>query len=63
MLKEMTRSIIDKAPYIFLPVPYLYRLVAVGEELWWRVARWRRASGSIHARIWIDQEMKKGMGY
>ena len=64
MLKEMTRSIIDKAPYIFLPVPYVY-------TAWWpwvknyggELRAGAERPGPIHARIWIDQEMKKGMGY
>ena len=64
MLKEMTREIVDKAPYIFLPVSYAY-------TAWWPWVRnyggeLRAGSerpGPIHARIWIDQEMKKRMGY
>ena len=45
MLKEMTREILDKAPYIWLPTPYIYHgLVAVGEELQRRAARRRGAS-------------------
>ncbi len=45
MLKEMTREILDNAPYIWLPTPYMYhRLVAVGEELQRRDARRRGAS-------------------
>ena len=45
MLKEMTREILDKAPYIWLPTPlHLHGLVAVGEELQRRIARRRRAS-------------------
>jgi hypothetical protein len=40
----------------------LQRLVAVGEELRRRVASARNGR-PIHARIWIDQELKKKMGY
>ena len=46
MLKEMTREILDKAPYIWLPTPYIYHgVVAVGEELRRRAARRRGAPG------------------
>lgn len=64
MLKEMTRAIIDKAPYVFLPVPYNY-------TAWWpwvknyggELRAGSERPGPIHARIWIDQDMKKRMGY
>lgn len=64
MLKAMTVEILDKAPYIWLPTPYLY-------TAWWPwVQNYQgelRAGavrpGPIYARIWIDQEMKKKMGY
>lgn len=64
MLKELTVEILDKAPYIWLPIPYVY-------TAWWpwvqnydgelRVGAER--AGPIYARIWIDQEMKKKMGF
>lgn len=64
MLREMTREILDKAPYIWLPTPYVY-------TAWWpwvrnyggelRVGAVR--PGPIYARIWVDQEMKKKMGF
>jgi peptide/nickel transport system substrate-binding protein len=63
-IKEMTVEILDKAPYIWMPVPYFY-------TAWWpwvqnyngelRAAAVRPAP--IYARIWIDQEMKKKMGF
>jgi peptide/nickel transport system substrate-binding protein len=64
MVREMTREIIDKAPYIWLPTQYLYRA-------WWP---WVQNYGGevragavrpwpIYARIWIDQDMKKRMGF
>ncbi len=64
MVREMTREILDKAPYIFLPTPYTYaawwpwvknyagEIYAGG--FWW---------GPVYARIWVDQELKKKMGY
>ena len=64
MVREMTREIVDKAPYIFLPVAYTYaawwpwvknydgEIYAGG--FWW---------APVHARIWIDQDLKKKMGF
>lgn len=64
MLKEMTIEILDKAPYIWLPTPYLY-------TAWWPWVKNYNGElragavrpGPIYARLWIDQEMKKKMGY
>jgi peptide/nickel transport system substrate-binding protein len=64
LIKIMTRDIVEKAPYIWLPTPYFY-------TAWWP---WVKNYGGelragserpapIHARIWIDQAMKKKMGY
>ena len=64
MVREMTREILEKAPYIWLPTSYTYaawwpwvknyagEIYAGG--FWW---------GPIYARIWVDQELKKKMGY
>ncbi len=64
LIREMTREIVDKAPYLWLPVPYLY-------SAWWpwvknydgelRVGAVK--PGPVYARIWIDQELKKKMGF
>ena len=64
MLKAMTIEMLDNAPYLWLPVPYVY-------SAWWpwvknydgelRVGAVK--PGPIYARIWIDQEMKKKMGH
>jgi peptide/nickel transport system substrate-binding protein len=64
ILKEMTIEILDKAPYIWLPTPYIY-------SAWWpwvkNYAGELRAGAvrpaPIYARIWIDQAMKKKMGF
>ena len=64
MIREMTREILDKAPYLWLPTPYNY-------TAWWPWVKnyggeLRAGSvrpGPIYARIWVDQEMKKQMGY
>jgi peptide/nickel transport system substrate-binding protein len=64
LIKLLTRDIVEKAPYIWLPTP-------VGYTAWWpwvknydgelRVGSER--PGPIHARMWIDQAMKKKMGF
>lgn len=64
MLREMTVEILDAAPYIWLPTPYVY-------TAWWpwvkNYAGELRAGavrpGPIYARMWIDEELKKKMGH
>ncbi len=64
MIKALTREIVDKAPYIWLPVDYFYTawwpwVKNYGGEL--RVGSER--PGPIHAQLWIDQDLKKKLGY
>jgi peptide/nickel transport system substrate-binding protein len=64
MIRDLTREAIDAAPYIWLPTPYVH-------TAWWpwvknydgelRVGAVK--PGAVYARIWIDQELKKRMGY
>jgi len=64
VMKKLTVYILDQAPAIILPTSYVY-------TAWWpwvknyygeqRVGAQR--SAPIMARIWIDQELKKKMGY
>ena len=64
MLKEMTREILDKAPYIWLPVSY-------SNSAWWpwvknyggELRAGSERPGPIHARMWIDQDLKKKLGF
>src|SRR3954463_9165741 len=64
MIKEMTREILDKAPYIWLPTPYVY-------TAWWPWVKGYNGElragavrpGPIYARMWIDEELKKKMGH
>ena len=64
MLREMTVEILDLAPYVWLPTPYVY-------TAWWpwvkNYAGELRSGavrpGPIYARMWLDQELKKKMGY
>ncbi len=63
-VKLMVREILDKAPHIFLPAPYAY-------SAWWpwvknyggELRAGADRPGPIHARIWVDQEMKAKMGF
>jgi peptide/nickel transport system substrate-binding protein len=63
-LKKLIVYTIEQAPAIILPQSYVY-------TAWWPWVRnyygelrvGQQRSGPIHARIWIDQEMKKKMGY
>ena len=63
MIKELTREILDKAPYIWLPTPYIY-------TAWWPWVKGYNGElragavrpGPIYARMWVDQDLKKKMG-
>jgi peptide/nickel transport system substrate-binding protein len=64
IVHELTREILNKAPYLWLPTPYAY-------TAWWpwvrnyggELASSAVRPGAIYARIWVDQEMKKAMGF
>ncbi|TVS14466.1 MAG: ABC transporter substrate-binding protein [Gammaproteobacteria bacterium] len=63
-IRQMTVDILDEAPYIWLPTEHVY-------TAWWpwvrnyggelRVGAVR--PGPIYARIWIDHEMKRRLGF
>ena len=64
ILKENTRYILDQAPAIWMPAPYRYTawwpwVKNYGGELYVGAGR----SAPIHARVWIDQDLKKKMGH
>jgi len=64
LVREMTREILAQAPGIWLPTPYFY-------TVWWpwvknyggELRAGAERPGPIHARMWIDQAMKKRMGH
>ena len=63
-IRALSREIIDKAPYIWLPTPYVYTawwpwVKNYAGELYVGSAR----AAPIYARVWVDQAMKKKMGY
>ncbi|HEU5296227.1 MAG TPA: ABC transporter substrate-binding protein [Burkholderiaceae bacterium] len=63
-VRLMTRQVMEKAPVIFLPSAYVY-------TGWWpwvknyggELRAGSERPGPIHARMWVDQEMKKKMGF
>jgi peptide/nickel transport system substrate-binding protein len=63
-VRQMTRLVLEKAPVLFLPSAYVY-------TGWWpwvknyggELRAGSERPGPIHARIWVDQEMKKKMGH
>ncbi len=64
LVKELTVDLLDLAPAIWLPVEY-------GYSAWWpwvknyngELRAGAQRAGPIYARIWIDHEMKKEMGF
>ena len=64
LIKLLTRDIVEKAPYIWLPTP-------IGYSAWWpwvknydgELRAGSERPAPIHARMWVDQAMKKKMGF
>jgi peptide/nickel transport system substrate-binding protein len=64
VMKKLAVYALDQAPCIVLPTSYYY-------AAWWpwvqnfygETSVGAQRSGPIWARVWIDQEMKKKMGY
>jgi peptide/nickel transport system substrate-binding protein len=63
-VRLMTRQILEKVPYITLPTPYVY-------TAWWpwvknyggELRAGAERPGPIHARLWVDQGLKKQLGF
>jgi peptide/nickel transport system substrate-binding protein len=63
-LRAMTTEMVDNAPYIWLPTPYNF-------TAWWPWVKGFEGElragavrpGPIYARMWVDQDLKKKMGY
>ena len=63
-LRAMTTEMLDNAPYVWLPTPYVY-------TAWWPWVKGYEGElragsvrpGPIYARMWLDQDLKKKMGY
>ncbi|MGY2849071.1 peptide/nickel transport system substrate-binding protein [Bradyrhizobium sp. USDA 4509] len=64
MIDEMTTDVLDKAPFIWLPTQYYF-------TAWWPWVKGYEGElrsgavrpGPIYARMWVDQELKKKMGF
>ena len=64
MVKELTREMLDRAPYLWLPTPY-------GYSAWWpwvknydgELRSGAVRPGPIYARMWIDHKLKKELGF
>jgi peptide/nickel transport system substrate-binding protein len=64
LLREMTVEIMDAAPYLWLPTPYVY-------AAWWpwvknyggEMSVGSIRPGPIYARVWIDPDLKKKLGH
>ena len=64
LIKILTRDVVEKAPYIWLPTPIVY-------SAWWpwvknydgELRAGAERPGPIHARMWVDQSMKKKLGF
>lgn len=64
MIRELTVDMLDAAPYLWLPTQYVYTawwpwVKNYGGELRAGAVR----PGPIYARIWIDQELKRELGF
>ncbi len=63
-LRAMTTEMLDNAPYVWLPTPYNF-------TAWWPWVKGYEGElragsvrpGPIYARMWVDQDLKKKMGY
>ena len=64
LIKLLTRDIVEKAPYIWLPVQHTY-------TAWWpwvknydgELRAGGERPGPIHARMWVDQGLKTKLGF
>ncbi len=64
MVRALTLEMLDRAPYLWLPVGYYY-------SAWWPWVRnyggelrvGAQRPGPIYARIWIDRKLKRSLGF
>ena len=64
MVKKITRQVLAEAPMVYLPAPYVY-------SAWWpwvknyggELRAGAVRPGPIYARVWIDQELKRELGF
>jgi len=64
LLKHLNAYIIEKAPYVNMPIPYVYSFSYPWVKNWYgEISTSTRSPGAIHATIWLDEKLKKEMGY
>ena len=64
MVRAMTIEMLDRAPYLWLPTEYIY-------TAWWpwvknyggELRAGAQRPGPIYARIWMDQALKRELGF
>ncbi len=64
LIKRATRHMLEQSPYVWLPTPYVHTawwpwVKNYGGELRAGAVR----PGPIYARIWMDQDLKKKLGF
>jgi len=63
-VRAMTIEMLDRAPYLWLPTEYIY-------TAWWpwvknyggELRAGAQRPGPIYARIWMDQALKRELGF
>ena len=64
MLKHLNAYIIEQAPYVILAMPYANSFCYPWVKNWYgELSESTRSPGYIHARVWIDEDLRKAMGY
>jgi len=64
LLKHLNAYIIEQAPYVIQPVSYGYSYAWPWVKNWYgELSPTTRSPGYPLARIWIDEDLKKDMGY
>jgi len=62
LLKELQVYIIDQCPYIFGPLGYRYAYAWPWVKNWYgEINANARSPGQIHARIWLDRDLREEM--
>ena len=64
LLKHLNAYIIEQAPYVILPMPSSYAFAYPWVKNWWgELNPTTRSPGYPMARVWLDLELRKEMGY
>jgi len=64
LLKHLNAYILEKAPYVIMPTGYVYSYAFPWVKNWYgETTNSTRAPGAILATLWIDEKLRKEMGY